>query len=106
MTPEFASAMGVLQALFAATAIVLGAIFVRRRYYSPLSDIPGPFVASFSASLWHLWHILKGHIEIAVTEQHRKHGLSASTFAPNLAVDSCDHADIDSGIRNVHPHWL
>jgi hypothetical protein len=77
MFPESLPATGVLQALVAAAAITICAGFVRRRYFSPLSDIPGPFVASFSASLWHLWHIWKGHVEVAVIEQHQKHGPSS-----------------------------
>jgi hypothetical protein len=71
MFPESLSTLSILQALIAAAAITLVSVFVRRRYCSPLSHIPGPFVASFSASLWHLWHILKGHVEV---EQHHKHG--------------------------------
>jgi hypothetical protein len=64
----------ILHALGATTSLLLALVFVRRRYFSPLSDIPGPFVASFTTSLWQLWHILKGHTEVAVIELHRKHG--------------------------------
>jgi hypothetical protein len=80
--PDSVPATNVLQALVADAAIILSASFVRRRYFSPLSDIPGPFFASFSASLWHLWQIWKGHVEAAVIEQHRKHGSSVSTPGP------------------------
>lgn len=48
-------------------------VFVKRRYFSSISDIPGPFAASFSL-LWQLWQIVKGHTEVATIEQHRKHG--------------------------------
>ncbi|KAH7346364.1 cytochrome P450 [Rhexocercosporidium sp. MPI-PUGE-AT-0058] len=66
--------MSVLLVILAAAAVVLSTTFIRRRYFSPLSNIPGPFVASFSASLWHLWHIYTGHVEEAVIKQHQKHG--------------------------------
>jgi hypothetical protein len=61
----------ILYALGATTSLLLALVFVRRRYFSPLSDIPGPFVASFTTSLWQLWHILKGHTEVAVIELYR-----------------------------------
>lgn len=67
--------MSVLLVILAAGVVLLSTTFVRRRYFSPLSNIPGPFVASFSASLWHLWNIYTGHIEEAVIKQHQKYGL-------------------------------
>jgi hypothetical protein len=85
--PDSLSATNAVQALVAAAAIILSAGFVRRRYFSPLSDIPGPFVASFSASLWHLWQIWKGHVEAAVIDQHHKHGPSRlHTGSPDIHV--------------------
>lgn len=69
-----------VQALGAAIALFLGALFVRRRYFSPLSDFPGPFVASFTSSWWHLWHIFKGHTEAAIVELHQNHGSSIGPF--------------------------
>lgn len=46
---------------------------VRRRYFSATSDIPGPFLASFS-SLWEIREIIAGHIERTVIALHEKHG--------------------------------
>jgi hypothetical protein len=66
-----------LQALGVGIGLFLTGFFVRRRYFSPLSDIPGPFVASFTSSLWQLWQIAKGHTEAAVIELHQKHGITA-----------------------------
>ena len=77
MFPEFLSATSVFYFLLVAAGVSLGTLFARRKYLSPLSDIPGPFVASFTASWWHLWHIWKGHVEVAFTEQHHKHGRTA-----------------------------
>lgn len=64
-----------LKILGATASLITVLVCVRRRYLSSLSDVPGPFVASFSASLWQLWHILKGHTEIAVLELHQQHGI-------------------------------
>ncbi|ORY62979.1 cytochrome P450 [Pseudomassariella vexata] len=48
-------------------------IFIRRRYLSPISHVPGPFLASFSR-LWHLRQIVGGKQNLKLTEQHDKHG--------------------------------
>ena len=53
--------------------IVLLLIAVRRRYLSPLSQIPGPFLASFSR-LWHLRQILNGDQNLALIRAHDKYG--------------------------------
>lgn len=65
--------MGASQFLIPA-AIALGVfLFIRRRYASSLSDIPGPFLASFSI-IWQVWHVAKGDIEWRSIELHEKHG--------------------------------
>lgn len=53
--------------------IVLLLMAVRRRYLSPLSQIPGPFLASFSR-LWHLRQILNGDQNLALIRAHDKYG--------------------------------
>jgi cytochrome P450 len=55
-----------------ATILLLGAI-IKERYFSPISDIPGPFAASFSR-LWQLYHIFDGHTEVATLNAHKKYG--------------------------------
>lgn len=44
-----------------------------RRYKSPISDIPGPFLASISI-LWEVWNVIEGHIEEKVIALHEKFG--------------------------------
>jgi len=80
MIEETIRAVTVLQAVGASAGLLLTLVFVRRRYFSPLSDIPGPFVASFTSSLWQLWHIIKGHTEAAVIELHQKYGSPANAI--------------------------
>ncbi|CZS96692.1 related to cytochrome P450 oxidoreductase [Rhynchosporium graminicola] len=84
--------VSVLLGILATVAFVLSTTFVRRRYFSTLSNIPGPFVASFSASLWHLWHIFTGHVEEAVIEQHQKHGTFVRIGHNEISI--CDPAAI------------
>jgi hypothetical protein len=45
-----------------------------RRYWTPIADIPGPILASFSA-LWQVYHLWKGHIEEELISLHKKHGM-------------------------------
>ncbi|KAI0127595.1 cytochrome P450 [Xylariales sp. AK1849] len=52
---------------------VISLTIVRRRYFSPISSVPGPFLASFSR-LWHLRQIWRGDQQIAVAKQHEKYG--------------------------------
>lgn len=46
---------------------------IRRRYFSPLSHIPGPFLASFSR-LWHIRYILRGDQQLVIAKAHEKYG--------------------------------
>jgi hypothetical protein len=55
-----------------AIGLLLGVI-IKRKYFSPISDIPGPFAASFSR-LWQLYHIVDGHTEVATINAHEKYG--------------------------------
>ena len=53
--------------------VVLTSIVFWRRFCSPLKDIPGPPVAAVSR-LWHIYRICKGDQNLALIEQHEKHG--------------------------------
>ncbi|OAX83728.1 hypothetical protein ACJ72_01908 [Emergomyces africanus] len=48
-------------------------ICIWRRYFSPISDIPGPFSASFTR-LWHIRRILKGDQNLELIRLHNEHG--------------------------------
>lgn len=56
-------------------ACVVFLTLIKRRFFSPISDIPGPFWASFWIG-WQLWHIVEGETEKQLVDLHRKHGLS------------------------------
>ena len=55
-------------------AIALLTLCVSRRYLSSISDIPGPFAASFTR-IWHIQRILKGDQNLELIRLHDKHGV-------------------------------
>ncbi|RYP56588.1 hypothetical protein DL769_009907 [Monosporascus sp. CRB-8-3] len=73
---------------------VLFLVFVRRRYFSPLSHIPGPFLASFSR-LWHLRQIWNGDQNLALIKAHDKYGHFVRMAHNEVSIS---HPD---GIRRV-----
>ena len=65
--------MSILTLVSGASLAFVVLTIIRRRYFSPISDIPGPFLASFSV-LWQIKHVLKGHTEQVTIAEHKKHG--------------------------------
>lgn len=59
-------------AVLIATIVVLTVI--RRRFFSPISSIPGPFLASITR-FWHLTQVASGKQNLKLIEQHEKHGM-------------------------------
>jgi hypothetical protein len=49
-------------------------IALKRRYLSPVSDIPGPFFGSFSI-FWKIWAIIFRHLEDETIALHKMHGM-------------------------------
>jgi len=90
----------IVATIVAALTLVLG-ICLKRRYLSPLSDIPGPFISSFSANLWFTWHIFTGHLEVSTIQMHRKLGkpqdpVSRGIYVDNLQVNLSELATMRS----------
>ncbi|KAK4180238.1 putative cytochrome P450 E-class, group I [Triangularia setosa] len=54
-------------------SILIFTLLIRRRYFSPISDIPGPLAASFTR-VWHILRILKGDQNLELIRLHDKHG--------------------------------
>lgn len=65
-----------------ATIIVLTVI--HRRFFSPISSIPGPFLASITR-LWHLRQVASGKQNLKLIEQHEKHGMTAPSPADSAS---------------------
>lgn len=60
----------------ALATVCLGAVLstiLHRRYFSPISDVPGPFFASLTR-LWQTREVLLGRGTLSVTALHPKHG--------------------------------
>lgn len=47
---------------------------VQRRYFSPITDIPAPFLASVSI-FWQIWQIARGHTAESTIKLHEKYGM-------------------------------
>jgi hypothetical protein len=74
-------------------AVSLVVITVKRRYFSPLSKYPGPFLGSIS-SLWQMRHAYGGRFSKDVFALHMKHGkilyaLSCLVFFLGIMANSC-----------------
>lgn len=54
-------------------AISILTLCIYRRYFSQISHVPGPFVAS-STRLWHIHRILKGDQNLELIRLHDEHG--------------------------------
>jgi hypothetical protein len=67
-------------------SISLLTLLIWRRYFSAISDIPGPFAASFTR-LWHMHRILKGDQNLEIIRLHEQHG---KPFRParKIGIDS------------------
>ncbi|KAI3572087.1 cytochrome P450 [Fusarium oxysporum f. sp. albedinis] len=83
-------------------ALLVFAIAVHRRYFSNLSDIPGPFWASVTR-LWHVWIILEGKQNVRLKALHRKHGQFVR-IAPN-EVSVC-HPDGSTLLLRANLHKI
>lgn len=55
----------------------LVAVILWRKYLNNISDVPGPFLASFTR-FWHLIRIFVGDQNLRMVELHDKHGQSAN----------------------------
>jgi hypothetical protein len=67
-----------LKLVAGAFVTLVALVFTRRRYFSSISDIPGPFLGSFSV-LWQIRHAIKGHTEEETIAEHKKHGRRAQS---------------------------
>ena len=74
---SYLQVLGALLLFFSAFIVVA---VIRRIYFSPISDIPGPLVARFSI-LWQLWVTATGQLGPAIVALHKKHGNEQSCIA-------------------------
>ncbi|GAB1318473.1 Pisatin demethylase [Madurella fahalii] len=75
--------------LISLAVITLLTVLVKRRYFSPLSDIPGPFFASFTR-LWQIITLIRGDSLNVFYDLHQRYGPFVRV-APNEV--SVNHPD-------------
>lgn len=67
------------RAILAQVLVAALSLFVWRRFLSPLADIPGPFLASFSR-WWHIRRIFIGDQNLQLIALHEKHGMIVAIY--------------------------
>ena len=76
---NFVAGLTVFQAVVGTAAIAIFGVAVQRRYLSSISDVPGPFLASFSL-FWQLYKIFTQHTERDTINAHKKYGMDSPNF--------------------------
>ena len=66
--------MSFVQLMSNGLALLILSVFIRQRYFSVISHIPGPVSGTFG-TCFQLWEICKGHINETLTQLHREHGI-------------------------------
>src|SRR4051794_25521303 len=84
-------------------AVAILTLCVWRRYFSAISDIPGPFAASFTR-LWHIQRILKGDQNLELIRLHQKHGEFLLTCIPPRRRRIMASQLADPLSRSLRPH--
>ena len=56
-----------------ASVLVLLFVLIRQRYFSPISNVPGPFLGTVG-TFFQVWEIFKGRINHTLNRLHREHG--------------------------------
>jgi len=70
-------------------ALGLLTIVIKRRYFSPLSDIPGPFFASFTR-LWQVVTMIRGDSLMVFYDLHQKYGPFVRVAPDEVSVSHPD----------------
>jgi len=78
-----------LSALSSLAIAVVLAVVIKRRYFSPLSDIPGPFLASFTR-LWQAATMVNGDSLVVFYNLHQKHGPFVRVAPNEISVSHPD----------------
>lgn len=69
--------------------VVLACTVIRRRYFSPIKDVPGPFLASITR-LHHVYHIYMGKQSHWVTKLHEEYGPCVRIAPDEVSVSHPD----------------
>lgn len=99
--PVIVDCLQVLQAYWPQVlAVLVTGYFIRARYQHGLSDIPGPFIASFT-DLWQFYRSLRG-LGIEDYKLHEKYNSPLVRVGPNtIAVSDPDACRIIFGYKTI-----
>ncbi|KAL8793216.1 MAG: hypothetical protein Q9195_004152 [Heterodermia aff. obscurata] len=59
--------------IFYASVLALLSVFIRQRYFSPISSVPGPSLGTVG-TFFQVWEICRGRINHTLSQLHREHG--------------------------------
>ncbi len=79
----------IISSLFSLAIVTVFTLFVKRRYFSPLSDIPGPFFASFTR-LWQVITMVEGNSLLVFYDLHQKYGPFVRVAPNEISVSHPD----------------
>ena len=74
--------VSLLQLVSSALVLLLLSVFIRQRYFSAISDIPGPVLGTFG-TCFQLWEICKGRINETFLQLHQEYGMNHSIKLPS-----------------------
>lgn len=74
--------VSLLQLVSSGLVLLLLSVFIRQRYFSAISDIPGPVLGTFG-TCFQLWEICKGRINETFLQLHQEHGTNHSIKLPS-----------------------
>lgn len=71
-----------LQFVSSGLVLLILSVCIRQRFFSAISDIPGPFLGTFG-TCFQLWEICKGRINEKILQLHQEYGTSHHTKFPS-----------------------
>ena len=73
----FLGEIGLVQAVISGMVLFVSLVFVRQRYFSVISDIPGPLLGTFG-TCFQLWEIVRGRINRRLAQLHKELGMTTA----------------------------
>ena len=73
--------------------LLILSVFIQQRYFSIISDIPGPVLGTFG-TCFQLWEIYRGRINEKLAQLHGKHGtmyFETHFFTADVDRSLCAH---------------
>ena len=74
--------VSLLQLVSSGLALLILSVFIRQRYFSIISDIPGPALGTFG-TCFQLWEIFRGRINEKILQLHQEYGMNQSIKLPS-----------------------